>query len=82
MVTQIARLADGTRRLMTGSEVSGMEGECVTMQDLFSFEQTGVDSDGRVVGEFRATGIRPSFATKFEIAGVHLPTDLFTKAAA
>ena len=49
-------------------------------EDLFSFEQTGIDSDGRVVGEFRPTGIRPSFSTKFEIAGVHLPTDLFSKA--
>ena len=81
MVIQIARLPDGTRRLTKVSEVSGMEGEVVTMQDLFSFEQTGVDSDGRVLGEFRATGIRPTFAEKFEIAGVHLPTDLFTKVA-
>ena len=80
MVIQIARLADGTRRVTKVSEISGMEGEVVTMQDLFSFEQTGVDSDGRVVGDFRPTGIRPSFATKFEIAGVHLPTDLFSKA--
>jgi len=80
MVIQIARLADGTRRVTKVSEISGMEGEVVTMQDLFGFEQTGVDSDGRVVGEFRPTGIRPSFATKFEIAGVHLPTDLFSKA--
>ncbi len=80
MVIQIARLADGTRRVTKVSEISGMEGEVVTMQDLFSFEQTGVDSDGRVVGEFRPTGIRPSFATKFEIAGVHLPTELFSKA--
>ncbi|MCH8009238.1 MAG: CpaF family protein [Chloroflexi bacterium] len=82
LVIQIARLADGTRRITKVSEISGMEGEVVTMQDLFSFEQTGVDSDGRVVGEFRPTGIRPSFASKFEIAGVHLPTDLFTKVAA
>ena len=81
LVVQIARMADGTRRVTKVSEISGMEGEVVTMQDLFSFEQTGVDSDGRVIGEFRPTGIRPSFATKFEIAGVHLPTDLFTKEA-
>ena len=81
MVIQIARLPDGTRRVTAVSEISGMEGEVVTMQDLFKFEQTGVDSDGRVVGEFRPTGIRPSFAQKFEIAGVHLPTDLFTKVA-
>ncbi len=81
MVIQIARLPDGTRRLTKVSEISGMEGEVVTMQDLFSFEQTGVDSDGRVLGEFRPTGIRPNFATKFEIAGVHLPTDLFSKEA-
>ena len=58
-----------------------MEGEVVTMQELFGFEQTGVDSDGRVLGKFKTTGIRPSFASKFEAAGVHLPSDLFSELA-
>jgi pilus assembly protein CpaF len=54
-----------------------MEGDIVTMQDLFRYNQRGVDSDGRVIGEFQATGIRPRFAEKFEIAGLRLPQDLF-----
>jgi len=78
LVIQIARLPDGTRRVTKVSEISGMEGEVVTMQDLFRFEQKGVDSDGRVVGQFVTTGIRPTFAPKFEIAGIHLPHDLFS----
>jgi len=77
VVIQIARLPDGTRRVVTVSEISGMEGDVVTMQDLFRFEQRGVDSDGRVVGAFKSTGLRPVFADKFEIAGIHLPADMF-----
>lgn len=81
MVIQIARLSDGTRKITRVSEISGMEGEVVTMQELFRFDQSGVDSDGRVLGEFKTTGIRPSFASKFETAGVHLPSDLFSEIA-
>jgi pilus assembly protein CpaF len=77
IVMQIARLADGSRRVTHVAEITGMEGDVVTMQDLFRFEQRGIDSDGRVIGEFRPTGIRPRFADKFEIAGIHLPSDLF-----
>ncbi len=77
IVMQIARLADGSRRVTHVAEISGMEGDVVTMQDLFRFEQRGIDTDGRVIGEFRPTGIRPRFADKFEIAGIHLPSDLF-----
>jgi pilus assembly protein CpaF len=78
LVIQIARFSDGTRKITHVSEVSGMEGQLVTMQDLFRFEQSAIDTDGRVLGEFRTTGIRPRFAEKFEVAGVHLPVDLFT----
>ncbi len=77
MVLQIARLPDGSRKITHVSELAGMEGQVVTMQDLFRFEQKGIDSDGRVLGEFRGTGLRPRFADKFEIAGIHLPPDLF-----
>ncbi len=77
LIIQVARLSDGTRRITHVSEVSGMEGQTVTMQDLFRFEQQGIDSDGRVIGEFRSTGLRPQFADKFEIAGLRLPPDLF-----
>jgi pilus assembly protein CpaF len=78
VVIQIARFPDGTRKVVSVAEVSGMEGQVVTMQDLFRFEQTGVDTDGRVLGELRTTGIRPKFAEKFEVSGIHLPMDLFT----
>jgi len=82
VIMQIARLPDGSRRVTHVSELTGMEGDVVTMQDLFRFEQVGVDNDGRVVGEFRPTGIRPRFADKFDVAGMHLPADLFMKTRA
>ena len=78
MVIQISRLSDGTRRVTHVSEISGMEGQVVTMQDLFRFEQTGIDAEGRVQGEFKATGIRPKFADKFEVAGIHLPAEIYS----
>ena len=81
MVIQIARLPDGSRRVTHVSEIVGMEGDVVTMQDLFRFHQRGIDSDGRVIGEFRGEGLRPRFAEKFEIAGIHLPSDLFAQVA-
>ncbi len=80
LIIQISRLADGTRKVTHVSEIVGIEGQVVTMQDLFRFEQRGIDSDGRVVGEFRGTGLRPRFTEKFEIAGIHLPPDLFATA--
>jgi pilus assembly protein CpaF len=82
VVIQIARFPDGTRKVTAVSEVSGMEGQIVTMQDLFRFEQTGVDSDGRILGDLRTTGIRPRFAEKFAASGIHLPNDLFAVAGA
>src|SRR5581483_2839080 len=77
VVIQIARFPDGTRKVVNVAEVAGMEGQVVTMQDLFRFEQTGIDSDGRVLGELRTTGIRPRFVEKFEVSGIHLPPELF-----
>jgi pilus assembly protein CpaF len=80
LVIQIARYPDGTRKVTSVAEVAGMEGQVVTMQDLFRFEQTGVDTDGRILGELRTTGIRPRFVEKFEVSGIHLPPDLFAVA--
>ena len=82
VVIQIARLPDGTRRITAVAEITGMEGDIVTMQDLFRFKQRGVDSDGGVVGAFESTGLRPIFAEKFELAGIRLPTDIFLAQAA
>jgi pilus assembly protein CpaF len=73
MVIQVARLTDGTRRVTSISEITGMEGEMITMQELFQFERTGVDAAGKVVGRFRTTGIRPRFAERLKQYGMQLP---------
>ncbi len=77
VVVQIARLSDGTRKVMTVSEVTGMEGETILMQDIFVFERIGIDEKGRVRGTFKATGIRPKFAEKLATAGLKLRPGLF-----
>jgi pilus assembly protein CpaF len=77
VVLQLARLSDGTRKLVRVTEIVGMEEDVVTTQDIFVFEQQGVEKDGRVRGFHRATGVRPRFTERLERAGVHLPPDLF-----
>jgi pilus assembly protein CpaF len=77
LVIQLARLSDGTRKLVRVTEIVGMEEDVVTTQDIFTFEQQGVDKDGRVRGFHRATGVRPRFSERLERAGVHLPQELF-----
>jgi pilus assembly protein CpaF len=73
MVIQVARLTDGTRRITSISEITGMEGETITMQEIFQFERTGVDSTGKVIGRFRTTGVRPRFAERLKQYGMQLP---------
>ncbi|HET8746401.1 MAG TPA: CpaF family protein [Ramlibacter sp.] len=77
VVIQISRMADGRRKLVSLQELTGMEGDVVTMQEIFLFDQTGVASDGSVLGRFRATGIRPKFAQRLRTRGVELAEDLF-----
>jgi len=77
LVIQIARFRDGTRRITHVTEVSGMEGSIVTLQDIFRFHQHGIDEDGRIVGELKSTGIRPTFTERFVMAGVRLPELMF-----
>jgi pilus assembly protein CpaF len=77
VVLQLERLSDGKRRLMSLQEITGMEGEVVTMQEIFHFERRGVGKDGAVEGELVPTGIRPHFAKKLSLAGVELPAQLF-----
>lgn len=77
IVVQIARMRDGSRKIINISEVTGMEGDIITMQDLFRFEQQGIDSDGRLRGEFVSEGLRPLCSEKLELNGIHLPMDLF-----
>jgi pilus assembly protein CpaF len=76
LVVHQTRMKDGTRRIEYITEVQGMEGDIVVMQDVFLFEQTGV-VDGKIQGRLKATGIRPKFVEKFEIMGIHLPRGLF-----
>jgi len=77
LVLQIARFSDGNRRLTQIAEITGMEGDVVSMQDLFLFEKQGVSSEGRVLGTFNASGVRPRFAERLKAAGFDLPTDMF-----
>jgi pilus assembly protein CpaF len=73
VVIQVARLTDGTRRIVSISEITGMEGETIAMQEIFQFERTGLDSSGHVLGRFRHTGIRPRFAERLQQYGMQLP---------
>jgi pilus assembly protein CpaF len=77
LIVQISRMSDGTRKVTAISEITGMEGEVITMQDLFVFERMGVTPEGRVSGRFRATGIRPKIGDKIASAGHPLPTTMF-----
>jgi pilus assembly protein CpaF len=77
VVVQVARLADGRRKLLSVSELTGMEGEVITMQEIFRFRQTGVSSDNIVQGKFEATGIRPRFLDQVMAHGISLSADLF-----
>jgi pilus assembly protein CpaF len=81
LLVQTSRMSDGSRRVISITEVTGMEGEIVTLQDLFVFEKRGLDPDGKVVGRFAATGIRPKFYEKLLSAGIRLRTDLFEEVA-
>jgi len=77
LVVQQTRLSDGSRKVTSISEITGMEGDVITMQEIFVFERLGVSPEGKVVGRFRATGIRPKCGERLRMAGIHLPADLF-----
>lgn len=77
VVIQLTRMSDGTRRLVSIQEITGMEGDVVSMQEIFKFRQLGLDDDGNVIGEFVATGIRPSFADLMETRGIYLSPEMF-----
>ncbi|NHZ47174.1 CpaF family protein [Desulfovibrio sp. XJ01] len=77
VIIQVSRLADGSRKMTSLSEITGMEGDAITMQDIFTFEQTGVDENGKVQGRFRSGGIRPRFAPRLAAMGIELGGALF-----
>ena len=77
VIIQIARLGDGSRKVIKVSEITGMEGNTISLQDLFIFEKMGVREDGTVLGGFRTSGIRPKFAEQLQASGIELPADIF-----
>jgi pilus assembly protein CpaF len=77
IVVQQTRMSDGSRKVTSISEITGMEGEIITMQEIFTFEKMGVNQDGKVVGRFRATGVRPKCCERLKACGIHLAADMF-----
>ena len=77
IVMQQTRLSDGTRKVTSISEITGMEGDIITMQEIFVFEKMGLNQDGKVVGRFRATGVRPKVSERLLAAGIRLPASMF-----
>jgi pilus assembly protein CpaF len=81
VVVQVSRLSDGTRKVVTVSEITGMEGDIVTMQDVFVFQKRGIRENGEVLGEFVPTGIRPKFAERLLVSGIQFPMSMFEVSA-
>ncbi len=77
LIVQQTRLKDGQRMITAVTEVAGMEGDVVVLTDIFKFNQTGVAEEGKILGELRATGIRPNFSPRLEAAGFKLGADVF-----
>jgi pilus assembly protein CpaF len=77
VVIQVNRMSDGSRRVTSISEITGMEQDVITMQEIFAFKKASIGEDGRVIGAFRATGIRPKCSDQLATAGFPLPMDMF-----
>jgi pilus assembly protein CpaF len=77
VIIQLTRLSDGTRKMTSVQEITGMEGDVITLQEIFTYEQKGLDQQGNLKGRFRATGVRPKFMERFAARGVSIPSDLF-----
>ncbi|MEV8470775.1 CpaF family protein [Ralstonia sp. UNC404CL21Col] len=77
VVVQVTRLTDGNRKLVSVQEITGMEGDVVNMQEIFTFRRKGIDADGRIKGHFCATGVRPKFSERLQAFGIHLPETLY-----
>lgn len=77
VVIQVSRLEDGSRKLVSIQEINGMEGDIITMSELFTFDRSGVDSDGKVVGQIKATGVVPGFYKNLAARGIDLPIEMF-----
>jgi pilus assembly protein CpaF len=77
VVVQMSRMSDGTRKIVSIAEITGMEGDMITMQDIFSFRKRGIREDGEVLGDFLPTGIRPRFSDRLLVTGIQLPSAMF-----
>jgi pilus assembly protein CpaF len=77
LIIHVTRMADGSRKVVAISEIVGMEGDVIALQDIFAYTKTGLSEDGKVTGRFHATGIRPKFADRLAVAGVPMPPELF-----
>jgi pilus assembly protein CpaF len=77
LVVQQTRLSDGSRKITAISEITGMEGDIITMQEIFTFEKQGITQEGKVIGRFRATGVRPKCGERLKASGIHLPAEMF-----
>jgi len=77
VIIQVSRLVDGTRKLVSLQEITGMEGNVITMQEIFSFQQSGLDADGKMRGRYRFHGVRPRFMERFKLSGIQIPQDVF-----
>jgi len=77
VIIQLVRFPDGTRKVVKISEITGMEGNTIVMQDIFCFQQQGIDKDGKIVGTFKATGVMPRFAERFRVSGFNVPPGTF-----
>jgi pilus assembly protein CpaF len=80
LIVQASRLQDGSRRMVSISEVTGMEGEVITMQEVFRYERLGLEPDGTIIGRFTATGIRSHYADRFKAWGYDLPNSIYEPA--
>src|SRR5580700_67418 len=79
VIVQVSRMSDGTRKVITISEITGLEENIVSMHDIFSFVRKGIGPDGRVIGSFQPSGIRPKFLDRLRVAGILLPVELFER---
>ncbi|MCC1481989.1 CpaF family protein [Roseibaca sp. Y0-43] len=82
LIVQVSRLQDGSRRMMSITEITGMEGEIITMQEIFRFERTGIEPDGKILGHFTGTGLRSHFADRFKRWGFDLPSTIYDQVKA
>jgi pilus assembly protein CpaF len=79
IVVQVSRMSDGTRKVVNISEITGLEESIISMQDIFNFVRRGIGPDGRVIGSFQPSGIRPNFLDRLRVAGIMLPAELFER---